>query len=145
MQCSMPTSRHLSRYGRSDHEWADWTIQIFIEGAQECKQLKVHRLALKMDRLYSTTSFQSEIPLPYFSYAEYNIHSPVIDFVKAKKGTLFLARNCNSKSGREDGVKSLQKSPFRVDSRSKCLHNADPPPEVSLSSKTQLYQSYLFV
>lgn len=100
--------------------------------------------AYQNDQYYATTSFKSEVPMPYFSWAEYNINNPAVDFDTTIKGALFLANNCNSINDRESLVKALLKTRLRIDSLSGCLHNADPPQGMDLSNSTFVQQQYLF-
>jgi hypothetical protein len=125
-------------------EGTDWEITFSMEGPQYYPHLRIQRDAYKKNKFYSTTSYDSEIPLPYFSWSEYNIQSPPLKYDDAIKGAVFLARNCDSKNHREDVLKKLEKSAFRVDSLSSCLRNAKPPKGVDLSNKVQVMRHYLF-
>jgi hypothetical protein len=128
-----------------DGDTAEWLLTFSMEGEGYYNQLKIDPAAYRQNHFYSTTSYQSEIPLPYFSWAEYNIQTPAVDFNAAIKGAAFLARNCASRNNREKIVETLQSSPnFRVDSLSTCLHNAEPPPGVHLSNKNDVMKHYLF-
>ena len=91
----------------------------------------------------STVSMKSDIPLPYFSWAEYNIMSPPLDFDVAIKGSVFVARNCRSLNNRERLVKELGKY-TRVDSLSSCMNNAPWPSGVDSSDKHTIMRGYLF-
>lgn len=91
----------------------------------------------------ATTSFKSDIPLPYFSFAEYEIQSKEVDFDSAIKGASFAARNCHSNSGREKIIKELMHH-FRVDSLSQCLNNKEWPKDVKRSDKNAMMRKYLF-
>ena len=122
----------------------DWLIEFSMEGPQYYDNLRLQKDAYKSNRFYSTTSFQSEVPLPYFSWAEYAIQSPPLRYDDAIKGAVFLARNCNSRNGREKIVKELQSTSLRVDSLSGCLHNAEPPDGVNIHDKNSVMQHYLF-
>ena len=102
------------------------------------------RLALsnrKPNHLIASTRFDSDIPLPYYNWSwtmyledpphngknvwsENNIQRSHVPFSQVKKAAVFIARNCNSKSGRESLVKSLM-AKMPVDSVSSCLHNFD--------------------
>ena len=124
-------------------EGTDWIIKYSMEGSGYYKELKVDPLAYKEDRYYATTSFQSEIPLPYFSWAEYDIVQPAVDYDKAIKGASFLATNCGSFSHRERVVRELIDM-MRVDSLGKCMNNAAPPNGVGLGNKKLLQKQYLF-
>lgn len=127
-------------------EGMDLTIIYSMESAQHYSELKIDQEAYRKDTFYATTSFRSEIPLPYFSWAEYNISSPAVQYDDAIKGASFLARNCESMSNREEIVEGLMKT-TRVDALSECLHNAEPPEGVDdggLGGKIAIMRSYLF-
>ena len=119
-----------------------------MEGESYYPKLKVDPFGWTKHQYTATTDFSSDIPLPYFSFAEYDIQNgnEPVDFDKGIKGALFLARNCNSHNDREGLVKRLQdlSSIFRIDSVSSCLHNAEPPNGVSRNDKTLLMRQYLF-
>ena len=102
------------------------------------------RLALsnrKPNHLIASTRFDSDIPLPYYNWSwtmyledpphngknvwsDNNIQTPHVPFSRVKKAAVFIARNCNSKSNRENLVRSLM-AKMPVDSVSSCLHNFD--------------------
>lgn len=144
--CDIPClhSGHSSLMGTRRIDGTNWTIRFSMEGPQYYPIVRVKKQAYRESKFYSTTSYESEIPLPYFSWAEYKIHSPPIDYDSAIKGAVFLARNCNSRNNREQLIRQLQATSFRVDSLSTCLQNAKPPPGVNLKDKIQVMQHYLF-
>lgn len=121
-----------------------WTIFSTMEGEQYFSVAKVNSKAYQHDRFYAVTSFRSEIPVPYFSWAEYELQNPHVDFDKAIKGASFLANNCVSMSKRELLVAALMASPLRIDSLSGCQNNAQPPEGVDMSNKTAVLEKYLF-
>ena len=122
----------------------DWTFTHSMEGERIYSWLGVEATAYRENNFYATTSFKSDIPLPYYSKAEYNIQAPAVDFDKAIKGASFVANNCESRSSREEIVRALIESPLRVDSLSGCLHNADPPPGADMKNKQTVLRQYLF-
>lgn len=95
-------------------------------------------------KYYGTTSFKSEIPLPYFSFAEYNIQNPAVSFQDGIKGASFLARNCQSMNDRENVVQQLMDTGFIVDALSSCLNNVVNP-GFDLDNKGEVNRKYLFV
>jgi hypothetical protein len=118
-----------------------------MEGPEYYAALDITLQSWQVDKFYATTSFQSEIPLPYFSFAEYPIQeNPPVDYETTIKGALFLARNCGSRNHRENIVQELQElnDIFRVDSLSSCLHNAKPPSGMTLKDKGAVMGKYLF-
>ncbi|KAL3921453.1 MAG: hypothetical protein SGILL_002738 [Bacillariaceae sp.] len=123
-----------------------WEVALTMEGEQYYSEAHVRQAAYRDGRFYATTSFKSEIPVPYYSNAEYMIQNPPVDFQTAIKGASFLANNCASQNGREEVVKNLTQSdvPLRVDSLSECLHNAEPPSGVDMANKTNVLRKYLF-
>jgi hypothetical protein len=144
--CDVPcvdTSTNVPIVGNVYIMGTDWEFVFSMESASNYHQLWVDH-DRSPNQFYATTSFHSEVPLPYFSWAEYNISQPALDYDEAIKGASFIARNCNSKNGREAVVKDLQKF-IRVDSLSRCLHNADPPNHLARNDDKRLLQrQYLF-
>eukprot|EP00934_Nitzschia_sp_Nitz4_P000176 Nitzschia sp. Nitz4//scaffold45_size130396//117407//119422//NITZ4_003472-RA/size130396-processed-gene-0.232-mRNA-1//-1//CDS//3329552467//176//frame0 len=121
-----------------------WQIVATMEGDQYYPLAEVKPDGYQRNQFYAVTSFQSEIPTPYFSWSEYKIQKPPVDFNRAIKGASFLANNCDSVNNREDTVLGLISAGLRVDSLSGCLHNAEPPPGVDMSNKTSVIREYLF-
>ena len=121
----------------------DFKFQHSMESARNYPELGIASDAWKQNLFYSTTSFQSEVPLPYFSWAEYEIQSPAVQYDSVIKGASFIASNCNSKNEREVVMKELKKM-MRVDSLGRCLNNAEPPEGVDVDDKKGMQQKYLF-
>lgn len=111
-----------------------------MEGPKHYPQIK--RLG-KGQHALSTTDFDSDVPLPYFSWAEYSIQQPQVEFKDAIKGAVFIARNCGSLNNREGLVKKLQKY-IRVDAISSCLNNAPWPDGIDRRDKDGAMRKYLF-
>jgi hypothetical protein len=121
-----------------------WEILSTMEGEKYYGQAKVKAKSHRHDQYYAVTSFESDIPLPYFSWAEYNIQHAAVDFDKAIKGASFLAKNCDSDNKREELVLALMETSLRVDSLSRCHNNAEPPQGVDMENKTAIQERYIF-
>jgi hypothetical protein len=121
-----------------------WEITMTMEGEEYYSEAHYRRKYYQNDKYYALTSFQSEIPVPYFSWAEYKINHPPVNFDKVIKGASFLANNCDSMSNRESLVKGLIETKLRVDALSSCFRNAEPPPGVNMDNKTAILEQYLF-
>jgi len=138
--CDLPCFWSPSRSGvvlRGTIEEIDTPFVASMEGEQYYASLK---LTHDPNVMMSTTSFESDVPLPYFSYAEYVIQKPHVKLrdVERKKA-VFVARNCASRNDREGLVRSLMEL-LPVESVSSCLHNADVPG--SRGSKVDLVRRY---
>ncbi|CAB9528471.1 Glycoprotein 3-alpha-L-fucosyltransferase A [Seminavis robusta] len=136
----------------------DWQLGTSMEGPQYYDSL---RGGGNKQSYLATTSLESDIPMPYFSWDDYapegKVTVPAVDYDKAIKGAVFMARNCQSRNRREDLVKALiqksiaynnqsvaaAESPFRIDSISRCLHNHDPPPTIHKDDKIEIVNQYL--
>jgi hypothetical protein len=151
-QCDVPCQYYGATEGQVVSypyvEGTRWRFTWSMEGSQYYPETKIdpHSDQKDQDHYYATTSFQSEIPLPYYSEELFYIQHPAVDFDKAIKGASFLARNCESHSGRESVVvKLLRTKRIRIDALSDCLHNANFSSSVrDHNNKTQVMQSYLF-
>lgn len=126
----------------------NWVIIMSMEGPLYYSHLEVDPKAWKKNKFYSTTSFQSEIPLPYYSDAEYKIWTAVpVDFDRAIHGGVFMANNCESRNNREKVIQDLQRlanDRLRIESVSSCVHNAEIPPGSFRTDKKSVMNKYLF-
>jgi len=111
--------------------------------------LVINKNAWKDNQFYATTSFESEIPIAYFGFTTVNwngthalIQNDPVPFNQGKKAAVFLARNCGSRSKREQLVKDLMGSNLTVDSLSGCLNNKKLPKN-DLKNKTAVMRQYL--
>ena len=120
-------------------------IEFSMEGPQYYPQLRIDR-STDQTKFYSTTSFSSEVPLPYFSWEEWGNRirpTTAVKYNTAIHGAVFIAKNCRSKNEREKLVKALIASPhIRVDSVSQCLHNAEAIG--GTDDKQAIMRQYLF-
>jgi len=144
--CSVPCKRHEDRDYLKTIKVANtnWTLRTTIEGERYYPAFKVRPVHYRQSIFYATTSFKSEIPMPYFSLHSFSDIQPAVDFDKAIKGASFIANNCNSHNRREDVVKELFDTELRVDSLSSCLNNAEPPNGVDTRNKESMQEQYLF-
>jgi hypothetical protein len=78
-----------------------------MEGEQYYSEAHIRNGAYRDGRYYATTSFRLEIPPPYFSWAEYSLQHPTVDYNNAIRGVSFLANNCVSQNNREQLVQPL--------------------------------------
>jgi Glycosyltransferase family 10 (fucosyltransferase) C-term len=120
-----------------------WIVRYSMESAQNYESLAVDPEGHRNNLFFATTSFRSEIPLPYFSWAEYQIQTPPVQYDQVIAGASFLASHCESKSGREAVVEELTRM-LRIDSLGECMKNAEPPPGASLDDTLSIKQKYLF-
>ena len=87
----------------------DWSLQFSMEGQHYYSRLRMQPNAYKENKYFATTSFRSEVPLSYFSFAgsTSQIQKPAIDFDKVIPGASSIARNCHSRNDREGVVMAL--------------------------------------
>ncbi|KAL7579627.1 hypothetical protein ACA910_007990 [Epithemia clementina (nom. ined.)] len=148
--CDIPCSTmgRFSLVSKRYIEGTKWEITMSMEGPLYYPQILVKPEGWKKNKFYSTTSFQSEIPLPYYSEAEYKIWNAVpVDFDNAIHGGVFMARNCGSRNNREQVIKTLQElanDNMKIHSVSTCLNNADIPPGSTKTNKNSIMNKYLF-
>ena len=111
-------------------------ILISMEGESYYPSLKLGSKHAAM----STTRFDSDIPMPYFSWAENNIQTAPVPFEDTHKAAVFIANNCHSHSNREQLVKDLL-ARMPVESVSGCLNNKKLPADEK-RDKTALMRRY---
>ncbi len=87
----------------------------------------------------------SDVPNPYFTFARGKqnlLEATHSHWASREKAVLFVARNCQSTSHREDLLRALQ-AHVRVDSVSDCLHNKDWPSDIPRTDKRGLLRRYV--
>ena len=92
-----------------------------------------------------TYRMSSHVPNPYFTFARGKqnlLEETNSTWESREKAVLFVARNCQTKSHREQLVQMLQKH-VRVDSVSSCLHNKDWPADIPQTDKRALLRRYM--
>ena len=109
--CDVPCVHEGSKSGIIGYfgiEGTDWEITYSLEASRYYPNLRVDPMGYRKNKFFATTSFKSDVPLPYYSWAEYNIQQLPIQYDDAIQGASFIASNCHSTNGRETVVKELQ-------------------------------------
>ena len=143
--CDVPCQKYDAESSRARYILGTpWQFAYSMEATDYYPELDIDPKKHKYDHYYATTSFQSEIPLPFFSWAEYDIKKPAVEFDKAHRGASFIASNCDSHNKMEEIVQELRKI-IRVDCLDECLKNADVPDGLDLDNNAKaIQQKYLF-
>ncbi|KAI4367616.1 hypothetical protein MLD38_023332 [Melastoma candidum] len=71
-----------------------------------------------------TTSLSSDVPVGYFSWAEYDIMAPVQPKTERALAAAFIS-NCGARNFRLQALEALEKSNVRIDSYGGCHRNRD--------------------
>lgn len=144
--CELVKPSHASKSPVQVVEVSNATFLYSMEGSQYFDEIRIRDHAWKHDMYYATTSWKSTIPLLYYSEINYpNLQAtPNQTFDRLIPGAAFLARNCQSHNGfREQFVKDLAATDFRVDRLGDCLHDTDS--KIGLdASKVEIVAPYMF-
>uniref|UniRef100_A0A2P2K0Q1 Fucosyltransferase n=1 Tax=Rhizophora mucronata TaxID=61149 RepID=A0A2P2K0Q1_RHIMU len=71
-----------------------------------------------------TTSLSSDVPVGYFSWAEYNIMAPVLPKTEKALAAAFIS-NCGARNFRLQVLNTLEKMKIKIDSYGACHRNRD--------------------
>lgn len=71
-----------------------------------------------------TTSLSSDVPVGYFSWAEYDIMAPVQPKTESALAAAFIS-NCGARNFRLQALEALEKSNIKIDSYGGCHRNRD--------------------
>ncbi|CAN4112209.1 unnamed protein product [Withania somnifera] len=71
-----------------------------------------------------TTSLSSDVPVGYFSWAEYDIMAPVQPKTGDALAAAFIS-NCGARNFRLQALEALERANIRIDSYGSCHHNKD--------------------
>ncbi|KAF3326508.1 putative fucosyltransferase-like protein [Carex littledalei] len=121
-----PLSRHTDRILRS-MESAEYYIENKIDVARG-----------RGFNIIMTTSLSSDIPVGYFSWAEYDIMAPVQRKTEKALAAAFIS-NCNGNNFRLKALEMLEKTGIKIDSYGSCHNNRD-----SHVDKLEILKRYKF-
>lgn len=71
-----------------------------------------------------TTSLSSDVPVGYFSWAEYDIMAPVQPKTESSLAAAFIS-NCQARNFRLQALEALEKEKITIDSYGGCHRNHD--------------------
>lgn len=71
-----------------------------------------------------TTSLSSDVPVGYFSWAEYDIMAPVQEKSENALAAAFIS-NCGARNFRMEALEALEKLNVTIDSYGACHRNRD--------------------
>lgn len=71
-----------------------------------------------------TTSLSSDVPVGYFSWAEYDIMAPVQPKTESALAAAFIS-NCGARNFRLQALEALEKANIKIDSYGSCHRNRD--------------------
>lgn len=77
-----------------------------------------------------TTSLSSDVPVGYFSWAEYDIMAPVIPKSEKALAAAFIS-NCIARNFRLKALMELEKENIKIDSYGRCHRNRDGKGELN--------------
>lgn len=144
-QCTVPCQQYGTpgTYQTVFVGGTDFQFKHSMESSINYDELRIRPDDWRNNMFYATTSFKSEVPLPYFSWAEYSLQKPAVDYNSSIKGASFIANNCASRNNREGIVTELMKM-MRVDSLGGCLNKGAGLPEGSdQGNKESMMNKYL--
>jgi len=87
-----------------------------------------------------TTSLSSDVPVGYFSWAEYDIMSPVQPKTERAIAAAFIS-NCGARNFRLQALEALMKTNIKIDSYGGCHRNRDGKGNISKSGKLYIGRS----
>lgn len=71
-----------------------------------------------------TTSLSSDVPVGYFSWAEYDIMAPIKPKTESALAAAFIS-NCGARNFRLQALEGLEKANIKIDSYGGCHRNRD--------------------
>jgi hypothetical protein len=103
----------------------EWKVRQTQQDPYYVSEAKVERTAYRKDEYYSTTSWQSSIPLSFYNFEEYSLRNrPAIDFDAARpKATYLVDGDCQG--GRRHKWYAAVNAAMDTESYGRCHRNAD--------------------
>ncbi|RVW49702.1 putative fucosyltransferase-like protein [Vitis vinifera] len=98
-------------------QWTSLRLNIFIVDKQYLNHGRGYDIIM-------TTSLSSDVPVGYFSWAEYDIMAPVQPKTESAIAAAFIS-NCGARNFRLQALEALEKANVKIDSYGGCHRNRD--------------------
>ena len=124
-------------YNRGDLNYADASlsgpsgcghtsrVSFSMESVVNYPSLKYESIHSTGYDIAATYELDSDVPLPYFSWAEYNFRKKPLKKTAKAMVAMFVS-NCGAANNRLEYVRELMANGITVDSFGRCMHNAEP-------------------
>jgi hypothetical protein len=114
----------------------DWKIFVTMNDPMKHPNAQVERTAFRQEVYYSTTSFKSSVPLSFFSFDDYDIFTPAVDFDAVDaSGSYFVDSQCATHFTKRNRWADAVLGAFPTKFYGKCGHNTDVPDGLKLILK----------
>mmetsp|Transcript_14471 Transcript_14471/g.23953 ORF Transcript_14471/g.23953 Transcript_14471/m.23953 type:complete len:781 (-) Transcript_14471:42-2384(-) len=125
-----------------------WKLLVTMNDPMKHANAQVERTAFRQDVYYSTSSFKSSVPLSFFSFDDYNIFTPAVDFDSVDaSGSYLVDSQCASHFTKRNRWADAVLGSFPTKFYGSCGHNADVPAGTNLrlaADRTALLKKHRF-
>ncbi|GAB4853964.1 Alpha-(1,3)-fucosyltransferase 11 [Ancistrocladus abbreviatus] len=95
-----------------------------MESSQYYAENNIHNARWRGYDVIMTTSLSSDVPVGYFSWAEYDIMAPLQPKTESALAAAFIS-NCGARNFRLQALEALEKKGIKIDSYGGCHRNRD--------------------
>ena len=114
----------------------DWRIIYSSADPLDVSEARVESTAFRRDEYYSTASFVSSVPQSTFSFDNYNLSLPALDYDKALPSASYLVDSkCSPPASKRHRWVGAVSSHYPVAHYGRCDHDTDLPKGMSLSKR----------
>ncbi|XP_061350978.1 glycoprotein 3-alpha-L-fucosyltransferase A isoform X1 [Gastrolobium bilobum] len=106
------------------HQAGTASVLRSMESAQYYAENNIAMARRRGYNIVMTTSLSSDVPVGYFSWAEYDIMAPVKPKTEAALAAAFIS-NCGARNFRLQALEALEKENIKIDSYGGCHRNHD--------------------
>ncbi|XP_050363273.1 glycoprotein 3-alpha-L-fucosyltransferase A-like [Argentina anserina] len=106
------------------HEDGTSSVLRSMESAQYYAENNIDNARRKGYNIVMTTSLSSDVPVGYFSWAEYDIMAPILPKTEKALAAAFIS-NCGARNFRLQALEALMKTNIKIDSYGGCHRNRD--------------------
>ncbi|KAH9695519.1 glycoprotein 3-alpha-L-fucosyltransferase A [Citrus sinensis] len=110
-------------FGMSQQPGTD-TVLRSMESSQYYAENNIAQARRRGYTIVMTTSLSSDVPVGYFSWAEYDIMAPVQPKTESALAAAFIS-NCGARNFRLQALEALEKENVKIDSYGGCHRNRD--------------------
>jgi hypothetical protein len=145
VQCDIPCQQEKGMDGPMRFIHGEpWTI------TQAWADAKIEQTNFRVDKYYSTQSFQSSVPLTYFNFEKLSLRNrPAVDYDTSKNKAVYLVNTiCSAPSTKRHKYFHALAVVYPIDAYGTCHHNTDVPAGMTMETqegRIEIMKQYRFV
>ena len=137
VECDIPCEQEIGMDGPKRYiDGEDWLITQTMADGGFNSVAKMERTDYRKDHYYATQNWLSDVPLAVWSFDDFSMRKPQVDWFAAKDAAVYLvSKQCAAQGTKRNKYATAVSNKMKTDMIGTCHHNAEPPEGIDLTKR----------